>query len=296
MKRFLKRYFGRLVPDAVRTSVKKNAGDKFNPPVEATFVLEQIDTSLRCTIDSRPAISGAATDSFSFLAPLACKDQLVRFTSSLEGRGEFHNIARAARAGDGVLFDIGAHSGVISALFCAAHPQNRVFSFEPSPILTERLCEIRQLNGFGDRMQIEPSGIGEANEKVEMLLDPAGGFVQVQRFAHTMWGTPEPIAVQIERFSDVAARLKVLPQFVKLDVEGYEQEAIAGGLDFLAQHKPTIFLELHLNYLDQRHLSARVVIEMLSRCGYRFYTCSGSALKARQLYDSPLPSVHVIAR
>jgi len=184
----------------------------------------------------------------------------------------------------------------VSALFCAADPRNRVFSFEPSPVLVKRLLEIRELNCFGERMQIEAIGIGDTTKRAEMLLDPVGGFVQVQRFAHTMWAAPEPIAVQIERLPDVVARLGVVPQFIKLDVEGYEYEAIAGALEFLARHKPTIFLELHLNYLDERNLSARVVVEMLGQCGYGFYTCGGSPLKGRQLYDLPLPSVHVVAR
>jgi hypothetical protein len=75
---------------------------------------------------------------------------------TLDGRAEFYSIARAARSG-GVLFDIGAHSGVVSALFSAANPQNQVFSFEPSPILSERLLQIRELNRFGERMCIEPN-------------------------------------------------------------------------------------------------------------------------------------------
>src|SRR5439155_13605369 len=143
---------------------------------------------------------------------------------------------------------------------------------------------------------IEQIAIGDATKTVDLLLDPVGGFVQVQRFDHTMWAAPEPISAQMERISDAAARLNVVPHFVKLDVEGYEYEAIAGSIEFFVQHRPTIFFELHLNYLDQRNLSARVVVEMLGGCGYRFYNCCGVGLKARQLYDSPLPSVHVVVR
>jgi FkbM family methyltransferase len=296
MKRFLKQHFGRFLPEVVRTSFKQRAQARFNAPVEGSLVVEQMETSLRCTIDPPQDGFAVANNGWSFLAPLACQDQLHDFAATPDGRAELYSIARAARSSGGVLFDVGAHSGVISALFCAANPQNQVFSFEPSPILSERLWEMRRLNGFGDRMHIEEIGIGEVTKTVEMLLDPAGGFVQVQRFDHTMWAAPEPIRISIERLSDAAARLHVVPQFVKLDVEGYEHEAIAGSLEFLKQHQPTIFLELHLNYLDQRRLSARVVVEMLGRCGYRFYTSSGSPLRPRQLYDSPLPSVHVVAR
>ncbi|PYL05769.1 MAG: hypothetical protein DME34_10560 [Verrucomicrobia bacterium] len=275
MRRFLKRYFARLVPGFVRARLKARAAATFKERANANFTLAETDEALSCKIDlhALPAVN----DSFSFQAPLSCKDQLVQFTAAPSERAEFESLA-------------------VSALFCAADPRNRVFSFEPSPVLVKRLLEIRELNCFGERMQIEAIGIGDTTKRAEMLLDPVGGFVQVQRFAHTMWAAPEPIAVQIERLPDAAARLGVVPQFIKLDVEGYEYEAIAGALEFLARHKPTIFLELHLNYLDERNLSARVVVEMLGQCGYGFYTCGGSPLKGRQLYDLPLPSVHVVAR
>ena len=296
MRRFLKKYFGRLVPGSVRARLKTRAAATFKERANAQFTIAETDAALSCAIELLKDGLPVVNDSFSFQAPLLCKDQLVNFTAASSERAEFESLARAARLGGSILFDIGAHSGVVSALFCAAHPRNRVFSFEPSPVLVERLLEIRDLNRFGERMQIEPIGIGDATKRVEMLLDPVGGFVQVQRFAHTMWAAPQPITVQIERLPDTAARLGVVPQFIKLDIEGYEYEAITGALEFLAQHKPTIFLELHLNYLDERDLSARVVVEMLGQCGYSFYTCGGSPLKARQLYDLPLPSVHVVAR
>ena len=285
LKRLLKQHFNRFLPDVVRNSFKRRWQAKFNAPIEAELVLDETEGSLRCKIDN----------SFSFLAPLACEDQLVHFTTTLDGRAEFYSIARAARSG-GVLFDIGAHSGVVSALFSAANPQNRVFSFEPSPILSGRLLQIRELNRFGERMCIEPIGIGDATKTIEMLLDPVGGFIQAQRFDHTMWASPRPVQIQIERIADAASRLNVIPQFIKLDIESYEYEAIKGSLEFLSRFKPTIFLELHLNYLDQRDLPARVVVEMLGQCGYRFYTCCGLQLKLRELYDCPLPSVHVVAR
>ena len=45
---------------------------------------------------------------------------------------------------------------------------------------------------------------------------------------------------------------------------------IKGSIEFLARHKPTIFLELHLNYLEERNLSAKLLIGTLIKCGYGF--------------------------
>lgn len=285
MKRFLKKRLNRFLPEGVRASVKRRLNAKFAEPVDTTFSVEETASALRCTIDK----------GWSFLAPKICKSDLANLTDLAEGRAEFHSLAQAAGAG-GILFDIGAHSGLISAMFCAAHPQNRAFAFEPSPVLAERLVAIRALNQFGDRMCIEPIGIGEEISTIEMILDPAGGFIQSQHFEHTMWAAPQSVLVRMETIHDAASRLNVIPQFIKIDIEGYEFEAIKGSIEFLARYKPVIFLELHLNYLEQRNLPPKLLVEMLLSCGYALRTSAGARLKPRDVYDSPLPIVHVVAQ
>lgn len=288
MKRFLKRRINRFLPGALRGSVKRRLGAKFAEPVSTRFFVEETPAALKCRIDSPEA-------DWSFLAPVGCKNDLANLTDTPEGRAEFHSLSLSAKTG-GVLFDIGAHSGLISAMFCAAQAQNRAFAFEPSSVLVERLIAIRQLNRFAERMRIEPIGIGDTTRTVEMVLDPAGGFVQTQRFDHTMWAAPKPVQVQMESIQDAAVRLNVIPQFIKIDIEGYEFEAIKGSIEFLSRHKPTIFLELHLNYLEQRNLSAKLLIDMLLKCGYSLHTSAGTSLKPGEVYDSPLPIVHVVAQ
>lgn len=285
MKRFLKKRFGKLLPEGLRTSVKNRLRSKFVEPVSTTFVVEETSFAFKCTIDNR----------WSFLAPVVCKNDLANLTDTAEGRAEFHSLAQAAQAG-GALFDIGAHSGLISAMFCGARADNKAFAFEPSPVLAERLTAIRELNQFGDRFNIEQVGIGQESKTMEMILDPAGGFVQSQHFQHTMWAAPQSIQIRLESIPDASRRLGVVPTFIKIDIEGYEYEAIAGSATFLTDNKPTIFLELHLNYLEQRNLSPKLLVERLTDCGYSFRTSAGTSLKPREVYDSPLPIVHVVAQ
>ena len=285
MKRVLKRTFNRFLPDALRDLIKRSLTAKSAPSVDINLVVEEVEPALRCTVDQ----------SWSFLAPSVCRTSLANFTDSSEGRVEVQNIARAARRG-GILFDVGAHSGLVSAMFCAANSNNRAFSFEPSPILAKRILSVRELNRFGDRMSIEQVGIGETSDTLEMMLDPAGGFIQPLHFDHTMWAAPQKISVQMESIPDAALRLGVTPQFIKIDIEGYEFEAIKGATDFLARYKPEVFLEVHLNYLEERNRSAKALTGMLRQCGYNLYSLSGVPLKERDVYDSLLPIVHVVAR
>ena len=85
-------------------------------------------------------------------------------------------------------------------------------------------------------MRIEQIGIGETTGTTEMLLDPVSGFVQAKRFDHTMWESPQTVQIRTERIADAAVRLHIVPQYIKLDIEAYEFEAIKGSLEFLACH------------------------------------------------------------
>lgn len=286
MKRSTIRNLGRLLPESIRQRARRHFLGQSIDAVGNRFTLEESPSAIVCRID----------DAISFSAPIAGKNDLAHYATSFEGRAEFAALSQAARDPGGILFDIGAHCGLISALWCAAKPGNRVFSFEPSPVLAQRLAEIRELNQFHDRMNVNQIGIGESNGTAEMLMDPVGGFVQSRHFDHTMWSTPESIEIAIESIEAASVRLKVIPDFIKIDIEGYEYEAIKGSAAFLSQERPAIFLELHLNYLEQRRLSPKSVVELLQQCGYSFFTYGGTPLKPAEVYGTPLGIYHLVAR
>ena len=56
---------------------------------------------------------------------------------------------------------------------------------------------------------------------------------------------------------------------VKIDVEGFEGEAIAGGREVLSAHMPVVFLELHGAYLRRRGRDPAAVLGQLNDLGYR---------------------------
>lgn len=286
MKRSTIRKLGRLLPESVRQRAKRHFVGQSIDAVNNRIDLEESPSAVVCRIDG----------AISFSAPIACQNDLQHYAGSLEGRAEFVSLSQTAADEGGVLFDIGAHCGLISALWCAAKPGNRAFSFEPSPLLAQRVAEIRDLNQFGDRMNVNQVGIGESSGTAGMLMDPVGGFVQSRHFDHTMWSTPQAIEIAIESIETASARLEVVPDFIKIDIEGYEYEAIRGSAAFLSQHRPGIFLELHLNYLEERNLSPKSVIELLEQCGYSFFTYGGAELKPAEIYSTPLGIAHVVAR
>lgn len=294
MKRRLKNWLKLLLPVPLRAGLRTR-WQRWLEKKPRGLPLAEID------LEPDPASGGlrCRVGALSFLAPADCEGDLRTFATSHDGPAELAGIARWAKSGadgESVLFDIGAHGGIISSLFCAASPRHRTFCFEPSPLLQERLRSIREINGLGARMTLEPVAIGAAPGKIEMLVDPVGGFVQCAHFEHSMWGRPEAIVVPVETLEDASRRLGVVPDFVKIDVEGYEHEVVQGSLAFLARHRPVLFFELHLDYLEQRRLSPKSVVRALESCGYRFEDDGGAALPASALYDSVLPGLRFVAR
>jgi FkbM family methyltransferase len=277
MQRFLKRLLSPVVPRWVADHLRDRERNRLNRGEVKEVTTESDGDAIRCTIDQR----------WSFLAPKECAYDLELHRSSQEGRAELSGMADAGLKGS-TLFDIGAHMGIMSALFCAMQPANRAYSFEPSPLTRKRLEVIRGLNKLEDRMFIQPTAIGRDRSKLEMLLDPVGGYVQVQQFDHAGWAEPQRIEVDVESIAQASERLGVVPDFIKLDIEGFEHEALEGSLAFLKQHHPTLLFELHSNYLDQRGLSPRQVVTMLTDCGYNFSSYTGLPLSADSIADSPL--------
>ena len=287
MNRFLKRQITRLLPRGLVQLAKRRLARSFvdEAVIRHRWTLEEEADRVRCTSDR----------GWSFLAPLACRDDLRSYVDTPRGQVEFQALTEAGEDG-GIIFDVGAHAGMISALFCAANPRNQVHGFEPSPPLVRRQEEISRLNGFEGRMHIHAVAVGDRDHVMPMLIDPIGGYVQTQRFEHTMWAEPETIQVPVETIASAARRLGVVPDWIKLDVEGFELEAILGSKEFLCEHRPRILLEVHLSYLEQRQKSARVLVEALEACGYAFFSYGGQKLRPAQVYDSPLANIHVLVR
>jgi hypothetical protein len=87
----------------------------------------------------------------------------------------------------------------------------------------------------------------------------------------------------------------VSPTLVKIDVEGYEHEALLGADTMLRDLRPTIFLELHLNYLNARHITSSSVIRLLTGRGYRLTDLSGAHRSEGDIGRSWASVLHLVA-
>ena len=208
-----------------------------------------------------------------------------------ESIDELSALLNLARDPGGLLFDVGGHVSLFAHLFCLASPQNRAVSYEPAPRLRGLAQDLRAQNGLEDRLTLNPSAIGDHTASVAGHVDP-NGFM-------AFGDPPSPAEVIPVAFTTIDAeceRLGVSPDVVKIDIEGFEDRALAGAQRLLRERRPILLLELHLDLLEQRGVSSRILVEGLTRNGYVFYGTDGRSMAPRHLYGSASAVIHCVAR
>lgn len=150
--------------------------------------------------------------------------------------------ARFVRAGD-LAFDIGAHVGDRVASFRRLGV--RVVAIEPQPALARVL---RLFYGRDRMVTIEPIAVGRSEGKIELKLNPPNPTVATasDAFVKAARGAPgwedqrwtKVITVPLTTFDTLIAH-HGLPRFAKIDVEGFEDEVLAG----LSQPLPALSFE-----------------------------------------------------
>lgn len=140
------------------------------------------------------------------------------------GLHEFEDMAfvlHVLREGDGFV-DVGANIGSYTILAGGAAGA-RCVSIEPGPGAFGHLLDNINLNNIGDRVTALNIGIG----KERGVLRFTSGLDTVNHVLAGSEGGREAIEVEIERLDDVLSGFE--PAIIKIDVEGFETNVIAGA-------------------------------------------------------------------
>ncbi|MEJ0074700.1 MAG: FkbM family methyltransferase [Alphaproteobacteria bacterium] len=139
--------------------------------------------------------------------------------------------ARFVTAG-ALVFDIGSHVGDRIAAFRRLGA--RVIACEPNPSLVPTL---RRLYGHDGMVTLEPVAVGAKAGEIEMRINTDNPTVSTVStdFVHASLGAPgwegqswdKRSRVPVTTLNALIARHGV-PAFIKIDVEGFEAEALAG--------------------------------------------------------------------
>jgi FkbM family methyltransferase len=153
-----------------------------------------------------------------------------------------------------LFLDIGANVGMSALSFFTLKSNAQVISFEPNPINYPYLDKLAAR--FSD-FQYHPVGIGEKPASLDFYYPIYNGKVMTalgscDRQKAGSWLNNDTIYFFDEKKLEIAkinVEIKTLdsfnlqPEFMKIDVEGFEYEVLLGAEQTISNHRPILLIE-----------------------------------------------------
>jgi FkbM family methyltransferase len=174
--------------------------------------------------------------------------------------------------------DVGANCGLYTVSGCMLNPNVRIIAVEPVPKVYAALVNNVTGNKLDSRVKLLNVALGDANGVVAFheAEDSTMGSFAVDGY----WGQPgKTIQVQCFTLDSIIEELKVEPDFMKIDVEGFSHLVLAGATQVLAKFRPRIIVEA--NPGDP----VAVMTKILLSHGYEFQGITQEGLERQSEID-----------
>jgi FkbM family methyltransferase len=147
-----------------------------------------------------------------------------------------------------VAYDVGAHLGFMSLVLSRIVGETgRVFAFEPIPENRVAIDRLIGMNRLDQVIQVTSLALGESNGKKKMLLRECSSMHQLEEAyqgkGSNIYSTVDVESCTLDSF--IFERGNLIPQLIKIDVEGAEELVLKGALKTLEVYKPTMVIEIH---------------------------------------------------
>ena len=173
------------------------------------------------------------------------------------------------------IFDVGSNNGDYSLLFNQICPGAKIFAFEPNPYLTK--IAIKKIKEF-QNVKIIQKAVGNLNSSTTLNIDQNSSLTTSLAIANKnsttykikkfLYGNELKKLTTIKIIKlDSFIKNNNSPDFVKIDVEGFEEEVLKGLTNNLKNIK-LIMIEFHFDKLYKKY-STRSIHRLLMKNNFK---------------------------
>lgn len=173
------------------------------------------------------------------------------------------------------IFDVGMFIGLSSMIFAKiCGDKGTVVGFEPNPYNCERIkINLEKNDKLSKKIKLEKYALSNNNEKVEMNLS---SVIEGPSSTSRLEGTHPSISdnqlpdcfkkelVQTYKLDDVINDINVVPDIIKIDIEGAEHLMLMGAIETIKKYHPIIYIEMHSQFCTMK------CMEILTALNYSF--------------------------
>jgi FkbM family methyltransferase len=199
--------------------------------------------------------------------------KLISTIGSYYARIPYHDDYHVfAGLGKGVILDLGANTGQSALTLSLLNPEATIISFEPNPACEFELSVVKKI--LGHKFEYKMAAVGEKHDNLTLYipvkksveLTQEATFIKDELFkplAQSRFGTPDHIkevSVPVIKLDNLSLK----PIGVKIDIQGFELEALLGLEQTIATYRPVVVIESQAEMAD--------IFNYFNKISYEWFT------------------------
>lgn len=172
--------------------------------------------------------------------------------------------------------ELGANVGYLTFMIWKnLQEEGKVYAIEPDPRNYKMLSKSVKLNNAEGQVMTYPYAIDNKDGKVKLYLGTATNLSSIKPTKNTTGKTVNVKAVTLASFM----KDKEFPNFIKMDIEGHEVEALEGGYKLFEKNDFSckILMEVHPQFLDGKRFEKIIRRYIELGFNYKFVISAGIA-------------------
>lgn len=172
------------------------------------------------------------------------------------------------------IIDVGSNEGQFAKFIYGYLPSVTIYSFEPLPLCFEKLKKLKKEIHSLHPLNIALGEINGFEKFYQNDFSPSSSFMQMKEshvlnFPQTK--KSKQIDIEIQRLDDLVPSLNIVPEvMVKIDVQGYEEKVINGGIEFFKKIPKIILIEASIRELYENEISFDEIYKLFVSLGYKY--------------------------